>query len=211
MFELHSWLEQATRHLAKDSAAQVHAEIREHYESALETAIAGGATSEDAERQALNALGDARTANCQYRRVLLTSVEARVLREGNWEAKAVCSSGWLKRLAIGMPIVMVAAATILFLAGRAAFARDLLIGGVGMSLLIAAPLLPINTPRRGLIFRCAKWITVVGAMVLMFGPNSAKWSWLLISCLWPLAWTEWTRASIRRKLPVKSWPRHLYL
>jgi hypothetical protein len=211
MTALDSWLKQATRHLAKDSAAQVRAEIGEHFESAREAAVASGATSEDAERQALNALGDARTANCQYRRVLLTTSEARLLREGNWEANVVCSSGRLKLLALAIPGVMVAVAIVLFLTGRGAFARDLLIGGTGMSLLLAAPLLPINTPRRGFIFRCAKWLVVVGAVVWMFGPNAAKWSWLMLSCLWPFAWTEWTRASIRRKLPVKSWPRHLYL
>ena len=48
-------------------------------------------------------------------------------------------------------------------------------------------------------------------LALIYGPETFQWSWFLISCLWPLAWTEWVRASIRRKLPVASWPRHLYL
>jgi hypothetical protein len=34
---------------------------------------------------------------------------------------------------------------------------------------------------------------------------------LIFASLGPAAVTEWTRASIRRKLPVSTWPRHLYL
>jgi general stress protein YciG len=44
MTELDSWLKQATRHLSKESVAQVRTEIREHYESAREAAMSGGAT-----------------------------------------------------------------------------------------------------------------------------------------------------------------------
>jgi hypothetical protein len=172
MFELHSWLEEATRHLAKDSAAQVRAEIREHYESAREAAIAGGATSEDAERQALSALGDARTANSQYRRVLWTSTEARLLREGNWEARAVCSRPWLKRLILAMPWAIAAAVAALLITGHVPVARDILIGGIGMSPLVAALLLPIDTPLRGRVFRCAKWIVMIAAVLLLFGPTA---------------------------------------
>jgi hypothetical protein len=211
MTALDSWLKEATRRLAKDSAAQVRAEIGEHYCSAREAALAGGATSEDAERQALNALGDARTANCEYRRVLLTSREARLLRQGAWEARAVCSHGWLKGLALALPAVLMAAAAALLLTGRGAVARDVFLCGIGLSPLAAPFLLRINTPWRGRVFRCVKWIAMIGAVALLFGPNAMKWSWLLVSCMWPSVWVEWTRASIRRKLPVKAWPRHLYL
>lgn len=92
MTGLDSWLEQATRCLSRDSVAQVRSEIREHYESARETAISGGATADEADRLAVCALGDAKTANRQYRNVLLTASEARMLREANWEARAVCSA-----------------------------------------------------------------------------------------------------------------------
>ena len=80
-----------------------------------------------------------------------------------------------------------------------------------MSPLFAAFALPIYTPSRGRIFRRIKWIAITTSILLFYGPLIATWSWLLISCLWPLAWTEWTRASIRRKLPIASWPKHLYL
>ena len=134
-----------------------------------------------------------------------------MLREGGWEARAFCSRPWLKWIALAIPAAIVVTAAVLYCSGRAAAARDALISGIGLSPLAAAPLLPIYTPSRGRIFRYAKWVTVTGAVVLLFGPQAFKWSWLLFSCLWPLAWTEWTRASIRRKLPIAAWPKHLYL
>ena len=173
--------------------------------------MADGASAEEADRLALKALGDAKTANCQYRQVMLTSAEARMLREGNWEARAVCSRPWLKWLILAAYVAAMETAITLCLTGHTGVARDVLIAAMGMSPLFAALLLPINTPSRGRIFRYVKWVMMTGALVLLFGADSLKWSWLLISCLWPLAWTEWTRASIRRKLPVAAWPRHLYL
>jgi hypothetical protein len=211
MTGLDIWLRLATRHLAKDSADQVRSEILEHYESAREAAITDRASSDEADRLALNALGDARTANCQYRNVLITSAEARMLREGNWEANAICSRPWLKWLIVAVPVAAVIAATALFFTGHAAVARDVLISGLGMSPLLAAPLLPIYTASRGRVYRVVKWVAMTGALVLVFGPETFKWSWLLISCMWPIASTEWTRASIRRKLPMAAWPKHLYL
>ena len=56
---LEVWLREATRHLAKDSTAQVLAEIQEHYEAAHEAAMMNGATSDEAMSLALNALGSA--------------------------------------------------------------------------------------------------------------------------------------------------------
>ena len=107
MTGLDSWLKQATRHLSKDSAVQVRTEIEEHYESAREAAISGGATIDEAHRLALTALGNAKTANCQYRHVLLTSAEARMLRDGEWEARVVCSRSWLKWLLVAAPVAAV--------------------------------------------------------------------------------------------------------
>ena len=66
--DLDRWLEQATRRLSKGSAAQVRTEIQEHYQSAREDAISGGASQDEANRMALIALGDAKTANKQYLR-----------------------------------------------------------------------------------------------------------------------------------------------
>ncbi len=211
MTGLESWLKEATRRLAAESAAQVRAEIREHYELARNASMNDAATADDAGGFALRALGDAKTANRQYRRVLVTSAEARMLRKGNLEARVVCSRRWLKRLVTAVPVAIAGAAAALFLNGHSAAGRDVLIAGAGMSPLFAAFLLPICTPARGRVFRVIKWIAITGTLLVILGPETFKWSWLLISSLWPLAWTDWTRASIRRKLPVKAWPRHLYL
>ena len=204
MTRLDSWLKLATRQLSRDSIARVRTEIKEHYESALEAAMSGGASAEEADRAAVTALGDAKDANCKYRNVLLTSAEARILREGNWEARAVCSRPWLKWGA-----TLVAAA--LFLAGAFTATWALLVGGIAMGLLFAAPFLPVYTRSRGRVFRGVKWAVLLGTLGLTFGPDVLKWSWLLFSCLWPMVWIEAPRISIRRKLPIAEWPKQLYL
>ena len=208
---LEAWLKRAAYGLSTASAAKVRTEIQEHYESAREAAIGSGATACEADHQAVIALGDPKTANCQYRSVLLTTAEARMLRSGNWEARAICSRRWLKLLLVTIPVVALFAAAILFLTGASAVARVLLVGGVGMGLMFLAPFLPVYTPSRGRIFRRVKWVVLTGMLVLAFGPNALKMSWLMASCLWPMAWIEWTRVSIRRKLPVAEWPKQLYL
>jgi hypothetical protein len=211
MTELDTWLKQATRRLSRDSAALVRTEIQEHYESAQETAISAGATADEATQSAVTALGDAKASNCQYRKVLLTSEEARVLGEGNWEARVVCSRPSLKLVLVAVPVAALFAAAAFYLTGARDVARILLVGGIGMGLLLAAPFLPVYTPSRARVFRLVKWVLLVGALGLAFGADALKWSWLLISCLWPAVWIEWTRVSIRRKLPVAKWPKQLYL
>jgi hypothetical protein len=211
MTALNSWLDQATRHLSRDSAAQVRREIHEHYASELEAAIARGATEEEADLLALAALGDARAANCQYREVLLTSAEARLLREGNWEARAICSRVWLKRVLLAVPVTLFMIASVFLLDGAPSIARALLLGGVAIGLLFAPIFLPVNTPARGRVYRLAKWTALIVALALILGSEAFKYSWLFFSCLWPMAWIEWKRYSIRRKLPIAKWPRQLYL
>ncbi|HEY1658033.1 MAG TPA: hypothetical protein VGG14_06785 [Candidatus Sulfotelmatobacter sp.] len=211
MTRLESWLTQATRHLARDSAAQVRAEIQEHYESAREAAMATGATPDEADRQAVAALGDARAANCQYRKVLLTSAEARILRQGNWEAQAICSRAWLKKSLISISFATLVAAEIFFVRGASEIARILLVAGLAMGVFFAAPMFRVYTPARSRIYRVVKWLAMIAIFAVAFGPDTLKWSWLLISCLWPVYWVEATRASIRRKLRVEEWPQQLYL
>jgi len=211
MTRLDVWLEQATRRLAANSAAQVRTEIREHYESARDAAIATGASAEEADRVAVNALGQAAAANCEYRKVLLTSAEARMLREGNWETRAICSRPWLKLALLAIPGAMLLAAGVQFLLGARTFAEALLCSGIGFAFFLATPFLPLYTPSRSRVMRVVRYVVLAGTMLLIFGPDMLKWSWLLISCLWPMFWIEWTRSSIRRKLPVADWPKHLYL
>jgi hypothetical protein len=211
MTRLDIWLAQATRHLSKHSAAQVRAEIREHYEAARDAAVENGAADEEADRLAVDALGKAARANRQYRKVLLTSAEAKMLREANWEARAICSRPWLKLLLRGIPAIALLAAAFFFLKGATALAQVLLIGAIGIGIVLAIPFLPVYTPSRSQVFRYLKCAVLAATVVLAFGPDSLKWSWLIFSCLWPIAWTEWTRRSIRRKLPIAQWPNHLYL
>jgi hypothetical protein len=209
--ELDRWLRQATQCLANDSAGQVVSEIREHYESAREAAIAAGARPDDADEAALALLGDAKIANRQYRKVLLTSGEARLLRRGNWQGRAICSRPRLKRLLVGLPAAAALAASYLFYAGVAEAGRVLLAAGVAMTFGFIAPLLPIYTPARSRIVRYARGIVVPAALILAFGAHAPDSSWLIFASLWPMVWIEWTRMSIRRKLPVARWPKHLYL
>jgi hypothetical protein len=67
------WLADATRGLSAESAARVRAEIQQHYDLAHEdSARESGGDAADVMR----ALGDPRTANHAYRKVLLTEQEA---------------------------------------------------------------------------------------------------------------------------------------
>ena len=211
MTRLDVWLERATRRLAGNSAAKVRAEIQEHYESARDAAIRDGESADEADRRAVNALGEAAAANCEHRKVLLTSAEARMLREGKWEARAICSRRWLKLALLAIPVAMLLAAAALFASGARALAGMLLSGGIGLALCLATPLLPLYTPTRSRVVRVVRQVVVTGTILMVFGGEALKWSWLLISCLWPMFWIEWKRSSIRRKLPVADWPKHLYL
>jgi hypothetical protein len=208
---LEPWLKQATYRLSADSAARVRTEIQEHYESARESAISSGISAAEADRLAVGSLGDAKTANRQYRKVLLTASEARLLREAKWERQVVCSRPLLKWLLRALPAAALSFAAVAFASGESDVARLLLAGGLGMGLLLAAPTLPIYTPLRGRVFRYVKWAGLVAAMGLAFGPAFLEWSWLVAACMWPLAWNEWMQISLRRKLPVAEWPKQSYL
>ena len=208
---LDSWIGRATCDLSLDSAAQVRAEIVEHFESARETAIVAGTNAADADRAALAALGDARAANCQYRKVLLTSAEAKMLREGNWEARAVCARPWLKTIMQAVPAIPLAVTFVMLSRGEAAAARLPFLASLALFMFLAAPFLPVYTPWRGRVYRAAKWAALIAVFVLAFGADSLKYFWLIASCLWIPVWTEATRMSIRRKLPVAQWPKQLYL
>jgi hypothetical protein len=211
MNSLEQWLRQATRCLSQESAAQVQREIRGHHDAECEAAKSRGANAEEADRMAVAALGDAKAANRQYRKVLLTATEMRMLRSGNREARAICSRPWLKWTLVMAPVVAWVAALAFFMRGQIASARALALGGTALSLVFAGPFLPVYTTSRARVYRLAKWTLLAATFCLAFGADALKYSWLLASCLWIPVWTEWTRFSIRRKLPVNEWPRQLYL
>jgi hypothetical protein len=206
MTRLDSWLSEATRHLSKDSANKVRAEIRQHYEDAREAAIASCADIGEADRAAIAALGDARMANRQYRRVLLTSTEARLLRTSACEVRVLWSRPSRRWLLLLLPLAALSGAAAYLLAGNLPLASALLAAGISMGMICAAPYLPVYTPARGRAFRSVRWAMLLAVFVLALGP-----SWLLFTCIWPVLWIEGTRVSIRRKLPVAEWPKQLYL
>lgn len=211
MATLDGWLHQAVRHLSKDSAVLVRREIQEHYDAALEAALHNGTDPEEAELMAVQALGDPCVANRQYRKVLLTSSEAAVLRQSNAESKMICSRSWLKWMLLSAPGTLLLLSVIFFAMQQVALARGVLVVGALVAVLFTAPFMPIYTPTRGRIFRLIKWVIMIGAVIVLFGKDGWNWSWLTWCCFFPVFFTEWKRMMIRRKLPIGQWPRQLYL
>ena len=211
MTALDLWIAQATCHLSRDSAVQVRREIIEHYDQEREAAVSRGVSSEEADRSAVASLGSPKAANRQYRKVLLTPEEVRMLRVGNWEARAICSRPWLKWTLLAPSVAALVVSYAFFIAGRITIARGALLSAVAIAIFFNAPFLPIYTPLRSRVYRVVKWVTVVAILSLLLGRDMLTYSWLLASCVWIPFWTEWTRFSIRRKLPVAQWPRQLYL
>jgi hypothetical protein len=205
---LEHWIERATRCLAADSALQVRKEIQEHYESARQEWIGGGASALEAERSALAALGDAGVANRQYRRVLLTVDEAKLLRRTQWESRALCR--WLRWLFL-LPVAGLSAGSLVLANGDSWLGWTLMLGSAGFGLLVASPFLPIYTRERSRVFRTFRWAWMAAVLLLAFWPDPVKQSWLLVACAWPMFVTERTLVSVRRKLPVGQWPRQLFL
>ena len=146
-------------------------EIQEHYQSAREAAINGGASQDEANRMALTALGDAKIANMQYRRVLLTVSEARLLQQGNRETRVVCSISWRQWLLLAASLIALLAAGGLFRTGWIGPGRVTLALGLGIGFTILAPRLPIYTPSRAGLFHYFRWIIQVGLLLLALWPR----------------------------------------
>ncbi|HXS75784.1 MAG TPA: hypothetical protein VN753_06375 [Terracidiphilus sp.] len=211
MATLDGWLNQAVRRLSKDSADTVRREIQEHYDAAREAALQSGNDLQQADDIALQALGDPCAANRQYRKVLLTSSEAKVLRQSNAESRMLCSSGWIRW-------VLLSAQGALLLLSAASFAMHLpllasgvLVLGALMAMFFTVPFFPIYTITRGRIYRAVKWALLTVAVFAFFGKDGWNWLWLGSCCFFPVIYMEWKRAMIRRKLPISRWPKQLYL
>jgi hypothetical protein len=208
---LETWLQKATCRLSAASAARVRTEIEAHYESAREEVLAGGTTAEEADRAAVRSLGDAKVANRQYRKILVTRDEARMLGQAKWEARLVCSRSWLRWLLRAIPVAMLCAGAGLLARNPNREAWLFLLLTTGMGLLLAMFTLPIYTPARGRIFRYVKWAWLIAIMALVSWQDFPKNLWLFAPCAWFLAWIEGMHISLRRKLPVAEWPKQLYL
>ncbi len=221
---LDTWLTRATRQLSSDSAAQVRTEIAQHYESAREAAIVAGATNDEADRKAIAALGDPKAANCQYRRVLITKSEARVLRSSGREAQFFCATPFRKYLFVAIPVVAAICAAVAYATATLTepfawhatstavlVARISLVATVLTTIFFAVPLLPIYTPLRARGYRVAKWLAIAIVLTIIFDGDRLYSTWLFLSCFWVIAYTEAQRMSLRRKIPAANWTKHLYL
>jgi hypothetical protein len=147
-------------------------------------------------------LGDPATANRAYRKVLVTSSEASILRQ----TRCGFASRSRRRIWL-LPSLALLASVWFFVSGDNYLGWTLLTGTIGLALLAGAFWLPVYTPMRGRIFRTLRllWLGTLLALTM-------KDSWLLlVSCAWPLMWLEWKHTVLRRKLPVSQWPKQLYL
>jgi hypothetical protein len=99
----------------------------------------------------------------QYRRVLLTASEARLLPQGNREAGLVCSISWRQRLLLAVSPIALLAAGGFFRTGWIGPGRVTL--GLGIGFTILTPRLPIYTPSRARVFRYVRWMIQVGLLL----------------------------------------------
>ena len=201
MQTLEQWLDVATRGLCDSAASRVRAEIGEHYLSAIESASRDGVDPLDAERHALNALGEAKIANRQYRRVLLTESEARTL---SW-----LTSRWPP---VGAILVLVTTA-IYAVSVRTSELNYLFVCFVIQTVLRA---IPISSIRAGWVVRILRWgndtvfytMWFVTAMALMKSPVPA--AGIIVMALGAVH-REYKFFVLRRKVPVEQWPRQLWI
>jgi len=208
--ELDQWLARATKCLSQESRTTVRAEIQDHYEAGRDEALSQGASPHEAETIALRALGDPARANRLYRRALLTGSEAQVLAQGRWESRLVCSRPLLRGAFLALPaIVFIAGLTAWFLKANS-LAGSLLAAGFCLSVLLHGPFFPIYTQPRSRIYHAIKWTALTVLFTFLMLTLGWKYAWLGTYSPCIVAYAEWKRFSIRRKLPASQWPRHLY-
>ncbi|WP_109484726.1 hypothetical protein [Occallatibacter savannae] len=211
MATLDVWLKRAVRGLSQESAETVRREIEEHFEAARGEALGSSIDPQQAGAMAMQALGDPRVANRQYRKVLLTKSEAKVLRNSNAELRMICSNGWAKWMILSAPGTLLLLSVMFLAMHQYSLAKGILVVGALMAIFFMPPFMPIYTVSRGRIYRAIKWVVMLGSIVLLFGGDSRNGLWLISCCFFPVLYTEWKRMVIRRKLPIGRWPRQLYL
>jgi hypothetical protein len=202
MQTLEQWLEVATRGLCESAAERVRAEIGEHYASALESAALDGVDPLDADRLAVDALGDAKIANRQYRRVLLTESEEDVLRR--------CASRggrlWHRTLVVlsAVLLVVVPISTL----GVAKYTCAAIL----VEALLRA--IPVASIRAGWVVRILRWVNSLVFYTMWFASTLAfaRFAAALIPVMAVgTMQMEYRLFVIRRKLPVEQWPRRLWV
>lgn len=199
---LEQWLSVATRGLCESAAELVRAEIGEHYASAIESAAMGGGDPRDAERVAIDALGDAEIANRQYRRVLLTEREEDVLRGFTSRGGQLWRGTWIVLSAV--LLVVVPSSTLGVAKYTCAF------------ILLDALLrmVPVGSIRAGWFVRILRWVNSLVFYTMWFASTLAfaKFAAVLIPVFAVgTMHMEYRLFVIRRKLPVEQWPRRLWV
>lgn len=200
---LESWLLRATHNLAPSSAEQVRREIQQHYSSAIESGAGP--------QEAVASLGTPEDANRQYRKVLLTVSEAKLLNAGAGETRFLCRNAELRWGIRAFPFFLVTGAVFAHNLGQDRLMGIFLAGALAAAIVFVAPMLPIYTPGRAQIYRWVKWFAMATVLSIGFAPRIGKLAWMLPTVVWPMLWTEWSRHQIRKKLPAGQWPKHLYL
>ena len=199
---LEHWLDVATKGLCESAAERVRAEIGEHYQSALESAVKSGVDSIEAERHAVAALGDAKTANREYRRVLITEREENLLRSWGWGSH---------RTQVRVVVVMAVALSVMrFWTAEVDYVLAAL---VAQGVLLA---IPISSIRAAWVVRILRWAVMAAFHATWFMKMVAAGMSPAVVVVWlamPLgmAYQEYKLCVIRRKLPVEQWPRRLWV
>jgi hypothetical protein len=210
---INAWIDVAACGLAKDAWVRVREETYAHYESARDESLRQGASEQHANAVALSTLGNARAANRQYKRIHLTEWESKLIRQDECAAKAIHARPYV----LIIPLLFVCGAVAAFTIQPEQITLMMLIGSAGLSFTFGAPfLIPINTRLRGYVYRTIRLSWVVAIVVLPYTSQDNLEIWPMffsigVPVLWMIGWFEWSRASARRKLPIKEWPRTLYL
>lgn len=195
MKTLEQWITIASRGLAAKSAARVRAEIEEHHRSALEA----GAD----EMAALRALGDARAANREYRRVLVTSFEQKML-------------GWAT-LGDRHPKSSLA----YFLCCALLWLTMGTLSSTWVAIVLAYEGFLVSLPRRGrpyqgaalVAYRCGRYVWLLSLCWAILETPIIPLGFLpvLLGTFAFVGFTELVNARLRRKLPPSDWPKAIYL
>lgn len=200
---LDSWFLQASYKLSEESAQQVWVEIREHYDSACEAAIAKGASAREADRLAVEELGDPQAANRQYRKVLLTVADLKWLeRWRRSEQKLTFAELWIPKNVDGVWIPL--------LFGMIFYAPNEKYWALGALGVVAGAFRPARwgTPWRIFRSRSVRWVILLTACAVLL-----QWGHLkvcVVMCVLA-AYVEYRDDSLRRKLPEAQWPKAIRL
>ena len=202
MQTLEQWLSVATRGLCESAAECVRAEIREHYLCAVESAGTADVDLPEAERRPLHALGDAKTANRQYRRVLLTEGEDVLLRG---------LTSWKQRLWTGVVALLSALALVLIPVSTLGYVKYLL----AMTVIDAAlQVIPIGSIRAAWIVRSMRWgVLAIGLAMTFVGASGDSLMYVPggVLCVISVVHMEFRLFVLRRKVPVDHWPSRLWV